>query len=1451
MNFFVESPVDEKGVKQIIRLILSKFVRRQPSRSDNDWANMWRDMQSLQEKAFRFLDSEYVLMEFCKGLLKAGKFSLARNYLKGTGSVSLASEKAEYLVIQAAREYFFSASSFTSPEIWKAKECLNLFPSSRNVQAEADIIDALTVKLPNLGMTLLPMQFRQIKDPMDIIKMTISSQPGAYAHVDELIEVAKFLGLNSPDDTLAVQEAIAREAAVADDLQLAFDLCLVLSNKGHGPIWDLCAAIARGPAHEDMDIRSRKQLIGFALSHCDEESIMELLHAWKDLDMQGQCESLFNLSGTNSFDGVPEAAEISSGDPESHLRNTRNTLLLVAKHCLAEEAADLESFLKDNGRLFSFAASQLPWLLELSVNAEYRKNQTSGFATGKEFMSIRTQALVTILSWLARNGFSPRDSVIASMAKSVLESPVTEEEDVLGCSFLLNLVDAFSGVEIIEEQLQLRENYNEICSIMNVGMTYSSLHTFGVECNEPAQRRELLRRKFNEKHAPLSSDEINKMDKVQSTFWREWKLKLEEKKRVAERSRVLEQVIPGVDTARFLSGDLTYIRDAVFAVIESARLEKKHVIKDALKLADTYGLNHVEVLQRYLSCILISEAWTNDDIMIEISEFKGEIISSASETIKTVSSVVYPAIDGHNKQRLSIIYALLSDCYLHLEQTGGPSPFSPRLSSSQMAQFYKLVGEECLRVSFIKNLDFKKVAGLGGLNLECFRDEVFSHINEFSLEPLARMVKTLVGFHSQPVPEGMIVYQDVYKHYVHSLFTALESRAKTEFTVRNAEKFQEFIGQLEQTYDYCGKFIEHLATSDAMDVLKRCLTMILLLPGAYESMHDDSMWQDSLIFLLNFWFRLTEEMHKLMSSESSVGIMSFDPVSLSNCVRLFVTLVREDIVSPSQAWGTIVSYVNHGLIGDCAVEAAAFCRAMIFSGCSFSAVSELYSEMISQDFDGSTAETRDLVHLYGNMLDPILRDLVNGTLDRKDLYHLLSSLGKMEGKVDLLQQVRRVVWERMAQFCDDLQLPNNIRVYALEIMQFIAGGNTKGFSSELQSNVLPWEGWHEFFTSSKNESTGNLGLPDHQDNSSRLTSTLVALKSSQLVSAISPGMEISPDDLSDTETATSCFLKLCEVSSTDHHVEVLQAVLEEWERLFATVSKPVNTAEDAEVDNNNNWSNDDWDEGWESFQETEEKQNVVVGPNLHPLHACWIELFRKMVKLSQPDKVLALIDHSLSKSNGTLIDENETRSLGESIGEEDSFTALKLVLLLPYEALSFQRLEIVEDKLKNGGITDTVSRDHELLTLVLSSGIVSSIFTKQSYGTVFSYLCYLVGSFSRECQEAQLCRMKQKDDVIDLSFLFVRILLPSFIAELVKANQHVLAGFLVTKFMHTNESLSVINVAEASLRSYLEGQHRGLQKEEQLAPEDLSCCGTLKNTMCRLRDKLAELVPSVISKDLR
>lgn len=96
-------------------------------------------------------------------------------------------------------------------------------------------------------------------------------------------------------------------------------------------------------------------------------------------------------------------------------------------------------------------------------------------------------------------------------------------------------------------------------------------------------------------HAFLNLDERDELDKAQSAFWREWKLKLEEQKRVADHSRVLEQIIPGVETARFLSGDTDYIESVVFSLIESVKLEKRHILKDVRKLAHTYSLDQTKV----------------------------------------------------------------------------------------------------------------------------------------------------------------------------------------------------------------------------------------------------------------------------------------------------------------------------------------------------------------------------------------------------------------------------------------------------------------------------------------------------------------------------------------------------------------------------------------------------------------------------------------------------------------------------------------------------------------------------------------------------------------------------------------------------------------------------------------------------------------------------------------
>ncbi|XP_059628990.1 MAG2-interacting protein 2 [Cornus florida] len=1495
ISFFLEAHSDGKGVKQIIRLILSKFIRRQPGRSDSDWASMWHDMKSLHEKAFPSLDLEYMLMEFCRGLLKAGKFSLARNYLKGTGTVALATEKAENIVIQAAREYFFSASSFACSEIWKAKECLDLFPNSRNVRAEADIIDALTVKLPNLGVNILPVQFRNIKDPMEIIKLAITSQAGTYLNVDELIEIAKLLGLRSQDEISVVQEAIAREAAVAGDLQLAFDLCLVLAKKGHGSIWDLCAAMARGPALDNMDVNSRKQLLGFALSHCDDESIGELLHAWKDLDLEGQCEALMMLTGTtppkfsahdssitnfplHSTQDVGDVRDLSgqidglSGDDqELHLHNNKNILLGIAKDLPVENETDWDSLLRENGKVLSFAALRLPWLLDLCRNAELGKKLIPGLVPGKagmQYVSIRMKAVATILSWLARNGFAPRDDLIATLAKSIIEPPVTEEEDIMGCSFLLNLVDAFHGVDIIEEQVRTREEYHGICSIMNVGMIYSLLHNSGLKCEGPAQRRELLMRKFQEKHRPLSSDELDKIDKAQSTFWREWKLKLEEQKRVTDQSRVLEQIIPGVETARFLSGDVKYIESVVSSLVESVKLGNKRILKDVLKLADIYSLNRTKVLLQYLNSVLVSEVRTIDDIDAEISVFKREILACAAVAIKVISSIVYPAIDGHNKQRVAYVYGLLSDCYLQLEETKESSPMihpdQANITTLPLSLFYKVLEQECSRVSFIKDLNFKNIAGLGGLNFECFSSEVYAHVHEFNVEALAKMVQTLVGIYTDPMPKGLISWQDVYRHYVLGLLTSLETVSKKETHFETPENLQGLISELEQTYDVCRSYIIVMAYPDVVDIMKRFFTVITPLGNCFENLSNDSSWKDCLIVLLKFWLRLTDDMREFASHERSEE--EYNPEGLMRCLRVFVRLIMEGRVSPSQGWETIVGYLNYGFKSSIAVDISVFCRAMVFSGFGFGAIAELFSEAVLEfpacstlitDSEIYSDNVQDLCHFYSSILETILQDLATGSFERHNLCRLLSSLSKIDGDLEDLKRVRHALWERMAKFSDNLQLPSHARVYVLEVMQFIAAGGTnlKAFSAELQSNVMPWEGWDHFDSITSNADTiADHGVPIQTDGSSRFRTTLVALKSSQLGAAISPGIEITTKDILTLDSAVSCFLKLCGAATSKPHFDSLIAILREWEGHF-TVKTDEGEANSAKAsDAGNDWNSDDWDEGWESFQEEPVEKDVKTDHSLsvHPLHACWIEILKKLVTLSLFTDLLRLIDQSLAKSNGVLVSEDDASSLSQLGLGIDCFLALKIAMLLPYEAIQLQCLNAVEDKLKQGGMSDTTGRDHEFLVLVLSSGLVSTIITKSSYGTTSSYLCYMIGNFSRQCQEAQLSSLKHRakngheNNEKDYSSLFRRIFFPCFISELVKADQNILAGFLVTKFMHTNASLSLINTAEASLRKYLESQVQAPQYDE-FTVEDVRGFEQLANTISNLRGRLRILIQSALS----
>ncbi|PUZ63355.1 hypothetical protein GQ55_3G061300 [Panicum hallii var. hallii] len=1327
-TFFLSAHLDEKNVKQLIRLLLSKFGRRQPVRSDNEWANMWRDLKLFQEKAFPFLDSEYMLAEFIRGLSKAGKFSLPRNYLGGTSVVYLSTEKAENLVIQAAREYFFSG--FNS-----ARECLNLLPNSKNVQAETDIIDALTVRLPYLGLTILPVQFRQVKDPMEIIRMVITSQTGAYLHFEEIIDVARLLGLRSEEEVAAVEEAIAKEAVVNGNLQLAFDICLNLTKKSHGAVWDLCAAIARGPPLDNLDNATREKLLGFSLSHCDEESVGELLNAWKELDVHGKFEKLMITTGTNppnvlidgcsitplpvqSVQGILDLRDDSGHDKhKDHVEIVKEMLSKVCLDLSNGDAYTWESILVDNRKFLSFAVLELPWLLKLSNNElQDGENQTSRTDhTSRRYQcSTKVEAAISIIFWLAVNGLAPNDNLIMILAKSIMEPPADED------------------------------------SIMSIGMLYSSLNNSKKECSTPEQRRNLLLHKFHEK---FTSDNT-----------------------------------------------------VVISFVDSVKLEKKHILKEAVKIAETYGLQRTEVLLRFLACSLVSEYWDNNDILNEISEFREDIVRSAKGVIDMIYSDVYPEIDGYNKQRLSYIYGILSACHSYLKRTSEIELIYPEhvhTHKLEPFQYYKVLEEEYKKVSFIDGLNYKNIAGLDNLNFEHFNEEVCKNIRASTITALADMVQTLVSMYVDVLAKGLISRQGVYKHYVLGLLASLEGRSETRSNCTDYENLQAVLCEIELNYDSCREYIQALPAIDISYIVGRYCT--LCFPSNLAQSHpQEPSWKKPLATLLTFWIKLVDDILGESIDASSYEMTDYLNLNrLSLCMGAFRQLLINDEITVHQGWDAISMCVKDCLKSGLMMETSCFCRAMILSGCNFEAVVEAYyggqGQLESESAD--LINSLDLLELYNTATEERLSDLIEGSCEYRILFHqLLSSLSQSTGKYAGIQEMfRSGIWGKLIRFSEDMQLESQLRVYALQLMQCITGRNLKTLPNEIVSQVEPWESWYE-------HGTGAAIADESINSSSSITGTLVALRSTQMVAAFLPNANITPENLATLDSAVSCFLHLSEHASAVN-VAVLEAVLEEWEQLFSPKEEHVPPHESPKE--TSDWS-DGWDDGWEALPEELEspKNKQESAPlSIHPLHSCWMEIIRKRVELGELHKVIELLDRASSK-HSVFLEEEEAHSLVELVSALDCCMALKVVLLNPYEALRLQCLQMVVVKMREGTVsTSSNADDPELLALVLSSGTIQKSTTEEAYSKLFSYLYHLVGNLARSFQTDLLMQWNdQATSKSDGSLLFGRVLFPCFISELVLRCQYLLAGFVISRWMHTHPSLGLMDIAETSIRRFLQGQ---------------------------------------------
>lgn len=839
------------------------------------------------------------------------------------------------------------------------------------------------------------------------------------------------------------------------------------------------------------------------------------------------------------------------------------------------------------------------------------------------------------------------------------------------------------------------------------------------------------------------------------------------------------------------------------------------------------------MLFRFLSCALVSDCWDNHDILAEISEYRDEIVKNAMTFIRMVSSSVYPNIDGRNKQRLSYIFSILSACHARLKHSLDPEYIKymdrehHHMHMLEHSRYYKVLEQECLRLSFIDNLNFKNIAGLYDLNFEHFNEEICKNVHESTINALAEMVQSLVGMYDSTLSKGLISSKGVYKHYILGLLASLEGRSEARLgNSIEASALQTFIGEIETSFDRCKKYICFLSQSDISYVIGRYFTLCFPVNLSRDP-PDDPAWKEALVSLVNFWIKLVQEIA--------------EQIEVLNCLKTFKDLLTDGAISINQGWDTVSGYRKVGFSSGLTADISYFCKAMVLSGCDFESVGDIYyacAEGRSHNFD--------LLGLYGDLAVKSLSGSIEGSNSTEELYSLLSSLSRFSEKYPEDQKaVRSEVWRQLHNFSEKLELANRTRVFALQLMQAITGENTKTLPPEIVSLVEKWESWDGSGT------LNNTGIVPESSlfSSGSITSTLVALKSTQLVSSLVPSFTIAPEDLATLDSAVSRFLQLSENVSGDISAEtvtVLEAVLEQWEELFCSKLEQ-DGAHDSPKEVNE-WANDGWDDGWDSLPDdmgsttktiTEPESVSVL---VHPLHTCWMDVVQKLISLGEIKRVIELLDRSLSKSR-VLLDEEGSNNLIPMLAAKDCLVALKLLLALPHEGPRVRCLQLVEKELRDRSIYDASHNDDiELLALVLFSEFLhSSDAGSTAYPKLFSYLCYLIGHLARTCQEGFI---KQRDGVgqrWNRELVFARVLFPCFLSELVIRGEFLLAGFMVSKWMHTHSSLGLVDVTEVSLRRYLEAEVL-VQTENQ---EVDSYC-SLDYIISVLRSRLVSLLQSAL-----
>lgn len=923
----------------------------------------------------------------------------------------------------------------------------------------------------------------------------------------------------------------------------------------------------------------------------------------------------------------------------------------------------------------------------------------------------------------------------------------------------------------------------------------------------------------------------------------------------------------------------------------------------------------VQVLMKHMETLFLSEMATEDEIEACLQQHAHVLLEHPQAVLVSLVSTVYPALDGTNKKRLHFFYQFIADCSSSLDKKSAemgivstPAAQWVKYYGQERSAYWRTLAAECVQLAdSAEGLDFKQIAGLEGLNDSLAMEQIVQHANGANVSQLAAMIDSLQKFAEDSYFPSL---EDVYMAFIRKVLSGTSVQEFVE--VRTSDKELDEMYSLRERYAACCKYLDDLSVSNVLEVVESMLSASFSMG---KNIVEEEVRLDVLQSLLSLWIQVFRDaelsirsrLHNNSKEQRHLESMK----ELQACWTTLLRLVNDKKVGGRQGWEIVAEIRHSGVVSGSDGASENFIESLVSQGCPIRVVVAIVDslEMVGSDrrqierlperdekLDENSTSTRrdeeepDDVNSHGVDLGPgssnrkldllgiylqALEVALNGTTsddDRQGIVAVLTSLGDPVDWVDMKDEdergrklqhnVQQQVWQRLSKFAHDLQVPLRLRIDVLELLEATRLGKLprcKGVFTSWGSN---WD------SESQQHGGGSWGGESFQSKSD-----LAALKSTELISHLWPGRQVSSEDLVTAEAATCLFSSLLADATSMEHVSMLRSLLEEWDALF----EPESGGAAASVQGNRPGETEEWGEleEWGGWEECSDELSV------HMLHACWASTIERLALGGCIAEALQILDGALVHPSMALVTQDEAQQLVAKVGAHNVVSCLKIALLLPYPAPQTRALSQLEDELdgnsspemieiskggndiesfdvKNSSANAVV--DKEVVGLLLSSGLLPNVVGDAGLTSVFRALCEALTPLAQELQLHQLEIMQssglpeQSRSDREKDFPLFTFAFPLFVAELTRAKFYPVAGALVLQFMRVPPALATWNAAYAALKQYLEVQvesQKGAQKLsmslDQGAPQLLPY--TMQNLSSRVKE-LPQAALDVLSKDM-